>query len=886
MENVFVRIVDMAITAGWLVLVVLLLRLFLRRTPKWITCLLWGMVAFRLICPVRMTSSVSLVPQVGFAKGNVASRDTESTAPVATADIPGGNGSSVIPAMGSGENGDRFAADGTMNQQVTASAPWDRVETEVEEGRPEQQEHGSRKESDGAALQNDRTQKRQLLWKIAGVVWITGAVLMLALAVVSYIRLRYRLREAVPVQDDIWVCDHVDSPFILGVIRPRIYLPSGMPQDVNIDMVIAHEQAHLKRLDHLWKPLGYLLLGIYWFQPLLWVAFRFFCTDIELACDESVIRTLSGDGKKEYCSALLHCSVQRRTIYSCPLAFGEVGVKERMKNIFRYKKPEFWALVVALITCVIVAVCFLTDRKSGKKEVTPGGVDIQDTADGQGEDTVPDEAREEHTESTEKNGYVVNAETGRYELGDLDGDGIGEYILLTEWTEHNDGSSLSVYWNDRLVYSYDDILRISGLYEVRYIDLDRDGAEELYCSFFPVVNSMPLMEYFVLDYENGTWRMQEMYHDGDLCNNSFPITVTMGQEAPIALIGCEGYEDTISFDLKKHIADLCRSECGISGTLTDMYAGMVYRYAQMFEQNWQAGQACGEPLAWGIWDMQVKEYDGHPCLVATQEIAGEDGKYDCYGELDLYFDYDEEGKIRILNLEFEDGYAGTTMDGEHVFTGTTPYDAYASVAELYFRAGDLQQKLRDIEYVEIATGNLPIQTEYLIAVQDPEATPIFLLYDLNEDGTDELFIGIRFTWNEPIDYIIYDVYTWQDGRAYRLMDHIGYRNGSCEISSGGVIVDRSSGSAWDSGTIIWTLPENGTALERLDSYSSVGVDKNGSRVTEWYHRDQKITQQGYIDAMSQYPYLLIGTWTNNPENIDCLRKGMIYGGSPRQIIKR
>lgn len=158
------------------------------------------------------------------------------------------------------------------------------------------------------------------------------------------------------------MCDRIDTPFILGVFRPRIYLPSNMSEQ-DVTYVLAHEQAHIKRHDHWWKPLGFALLTIYWFHPILWIAYVLLCRDIELACDEKVIKEMGIDIKKPYSDALINCSIPRRAITACPLAFGEVGVKERVKTVLNYKKPAFWIVLIAVIACVIVAVCFLTNPK-------------------------------------------------------------------------------------------------------------------------------------------------------------------------------------------------------------------------------------------------------------------------------------------------------------------------------------------------------------------------------------------------------------------------------------------------------------------------------------------------------------------------------------------
>lgn len=195
------------------------------------------------------------------------------------------------------------------------------------------------------------------------VLWIIGIVVMLAYAIISYLHLKKSVEPSIEIRDRILASDDVKSPFILGMLRLRIYVPSSMSGQT-LEYVISHETAHIKRGDHWWKPLGYLLLSIYWFNPLCWIAYISLCRDIEMACDEKVIRGMDNESKAAYSEALLRCSMPQRAITACPLAFGEVGVKDRVKSVFNYKKPAFWVIIAAIIACIVVAVCFLSTPKS------------------------------------------------------------------------------------------------------------------------------------------------------------------------------------------------------------------------------------------------------------------------------------------------------------------------------------------------------------------------------------------------------------------------------------------------------------------------------------------------------------------------------------------
>ena len=310
MAAVFLKLLNLSISASWLVLAVLVLRLVSKRSPKWMNVLLWGIVALRLVLPFSVESALSLIPSAETVSPAVVQFDP---APTIT------SGVSIIDNAVNPSLSEHFAAVPTMS--VNPLYVWT---------------------------------------EIAGWVWLIGLGTMLLYALVSYLRLRRRVRVSLPVQDHIYLCDAISSPFILGVVKPHIYLPSGL-DEVQRQNVLSHEKAHLARRDHWWKPLGFALLAVYWFNPVLWLAYTLLCRDIELACDERVIRTMDESAVKTYSTVLLACSMPRKAVITCPLAFGEVGVKERVKNALHYKKPAFWVVAASVAVCVVVAVCFLTN---------------------------------------------------------------------------------------------------------------------------------------------------------------------------------------------------------------------------------------------------------------------------------------------------------------------------------------------------------------------------------------------------------------------------------------------------------------------------------------------------------------------------------------------
>ena len=310
MAAVFLKLLNLSISASWLVLAVLVLRLISKRSPKWMNVLLWGIVALRLVLPFSIESALSLIPSA------------ETVSPAAVQFAP-------APTITSGVS----VIDNAVNPSLS--------------------EHF-------AAVPTASVNPLYVWTEIAGWVWLIGLGAMLLYALVSYLRLRRRVSVSLPVQDHIYLCDAISSPFILGVVKPHIYLPSGL-DEVQRQNVLAHERAHLARRDHWWKPLGFALLAVYWFNPVLWLAYTLLCRDIELACDERVIRTMDESAVKTYSTVLLACSMPRKAVITCPLAFGEVGVKERVRNALHYKKPAFWVVAASVAVCVVVAVCFLTN---------------------------------------------------------------------------------------------------------------------------------------------------------------------------------------------------------------------------------------------------------------------------------------------------------------------------------------------------------------------------------------------------------------------------------------------------------------------------------------------------------------------------------------------
>ena len=398
MSGIFLKLLNLSISASWLVLVVLALRLVLKRAPKWVNVLLWGMVALRLMLPFSIESALSLIPSAETLSPEVVRFDP---APTITSGVE--------------------LIDNAVNPSLSESF---------------------------AAAPLASVNPLYVWTYLAGWVWLIGLAAMLLYALASYLRLRRRVSASIPLRENIYVCDEVPSPFILGIVRPRIYLPSAL-DEAQRGSVLSHERAHLARRDHWWKPLGFALLAVYWFNPLLWLAYTLLCCDIELACDERVLRGMDAGQVKDYSSALLACSVPRRMIAACPLAFGEVGVGARVKNALRYKKPAFWVVAASVTVCVVVAVCFLTNPERATMKWAKS-LRVEDVARIELHvmpQAIDKQYKDLDTEEIAEAVALINKSGGRYvrSMEPLDGGSTALYVTTTDGVRHTVVNNGNVY---------------------------------------------------------------------------------------------------------------------------------------------------------------------------------------------------------------------------------------------------------------------------------------------------------------------------------------------------------------------------------------------------------------------------------------------------------
>lgn len=321
MADIFLKIFNMSVSACWIVLAILLLRVVLKKAPKWLNCVLWGIAGLRLVMPFSFESIFSLVPTAEFVSDEMI--HSNSSVDVSGAEIFSYVGNNPV-WYDLGISGGSLVFD-----EITAP--------------------------DGNYIN-----PLLIITYIASIVWAVGIAALLLYTLISFFRLKRKIGTAVLFRDNIYQSEAVVSPFVLGIIKPKIYLPFNMNEQ-DMSHVIAHEQAHIRRRDHWWKPLGFAALILHWFNPLVWLGYVLLCRDIELACDEKVVKALNNEQRADYSQALLTCSVNRRLIAACPLAFGEVSVKDRVKSVLNYKKPAFWIIIVAIVASIAVSVCFLTN---------------------------------------------------------------------------------------------------------------------------------------------------------------------------------------------------------------------------------------------------------------------------------------------------------------------------------------------------------------------------------------------------------------------------------------------------------------------------------------------------------------------------------------------
>lgn len=776
MAAVFLKLLNLSISASWLVLAVLVLRLVSKRSPKWMNVLLWGIVALRLVLPFSIASALSLIP----------SAETVSPAAVQFAPAPTiTSGVSIIDNAVNPSLSEHFAAAPTAS--VNPLYVWT---------------------------------------EIAGWVWLIGLGAMLLYALVSYLRLRRRVSVSLPIQDHIYLCDAISSPFILGVVKPRIYLPSGL-DEVQRQNVLAHEQAHLARRDHWWKPLGFALLAVYWFNPVLWLAYALLCRDIELACDERVIRTMDESAVKTYSTVLLACSMPRKAAITCPLAFGEVGVKERVKNALHYKKPAFWVVAASVAVCVVVAVCFLTDpehetMKWAKNLRVDDVVRVELTimpqvADKQYKDFNADEIAEAVA--------LINKSGGRYvrSMEPLTGGSTELYVTTTDGVRHTVVNNGNVY-----------------------LCIDGDAYRNFYVTWPYTEGDSPLPDSFQVGDTQATDANRFYVDDWSICivgqwlrNAGTRIWWSDSSDAYLGVVKHTGLADELTGlqNAGRAVEELdgcyrCVTQEGFSNTVVYLYPAPSGESYYRVETHWSYDDA-DEPEV----ELQARqlrtmaesfrvenESSTADALIGsyTDDMGSSltirknaDGSY--AADLGIYKftsvdntagSYDPQ--MNILHISGTADIGGTlaadvTADGTGRLIVTltespvsTGYLAAGAVFTFWPRVTgypEYDEVLANICDLRLA-GTHGTETDFssdLLTANDYYQTPGWLLRDLDGDGIPELLLGAN--WDEG-HAVIFNIYRAGGTRAVRVVN--GWNRNRWYLCTDGSLANEGSSSAFES----------------------------------------------------------------------------------------
>ncbi len=496
MSEIFIHLFNLSVSTSWLIAAVVIIRLvFKKLAPRWTVCLLWAVVGLRLIVPFSIESDISLIPSSQTLNPDaintleVSSDVISDTVSESVSDSISGEASEfrqeqsehepiILPPITNIDKTDTEASSGenSLPQAIPdeEAAPETAPDKEYVQSGIKPVDDRVNTAISSKVSEDPNKNPLKTFADIGSIVWMIGVAIMAGYAIINYLVLRGRVAESIPDGNSIRRCENVASPFILGIFKPRIYLPFGLSPETE-SLIIAHERAHLKRLDHLIKPFGYMLLAVYWFNPLIWIAYILLCRDIETACDEKVVEKMSIESRKAYAGALLECGIKRSSIAACPVAFGEVGVKQRVKNALTYKKPMFWIIIVAIILTITVSVFFLTSPpkdNNADKDVSSESTDSSENSEESQESKdnssdVSDDASENSTENSETTAesikyegdilaYTDSGPADRYlDITDEEAQKIRDIVNSGSWTEEAAelvGTHVITIGNDDLVY--------------------------------------------------------------------------------------------------------------------------------------------------------------------------------------------------------------------------------------------------------------------------------------------------------------------------------------------------------------------------------------------------------------------------------------------------
>ena len=776
MAAVFLKLLNLSISASWLVLAVLALRLVSKRSPKWMNVLLWGIVALRLMLPFSIESALSLIPSAETVSPAVVQFDP---APTIT------SGVSVIDNAVNPALSEHFAAVPTASVNPLYVGAY-----------------------------------------LAGWVWLIGLGAMLLYALVSYLRLRRRVSVSLCVRENIYLCDAISSPFILGVVKPRIYLPSGL-DEVQRQNVLSHERAHLARRDHWWKPLGFALLAVYWFNPVLWLAYTLLCRDIELACDERVIRTMDESAVKTYSTVLLACSMPRKAVITCPLAFGEVGVKERVRNALHYKKPAFWVVAASVAVCVVVAVCFLTDpehetMKWAKNLRVDDVVRVELTIMPQATDK---QYKDFNADEIAEAVALINKSSGRYvrSMEPLTGGSTELYVTTTDGVRHTVVNNGNVY-----------------------LCIDGDAYRNFYVTWPYTEGDSPLPDSFQVGDTQAADANRFYVDDWSICivgqwlrNLGTRVWLADNSDAYLSVVKQDSLADELAgLQNAGHAVEeldgyyRCVTQEGLSNTIVYLYPVLSNESCYWVETHWSYDNADESEVEVQATQLRMMaesfrvENESSPADALIGSYADDmgssltirkntDGSYEVY--LGIYKftsvgntvgNYDPQ--MNILHISGTADIGGTlaadiTADGTGRLIVTltespvsTSYLAAGAVFTFWPRVTGYPQYdvvLANICDLRLA-GTHGTETDFspdLLTANDYYQTPGWLLRDLDGDGIPELLLGAN--WDEG-HAVIFNIYRYGGTRAVCVVN--GWNRNRWYLCTDGSLANEGSSSAFES----------------------------------------------------------------------------------------
>ena len=802
MAAVFLKLLNLSISASWLVLAVLVLRLISKRSPKWMNVLLWGIVALRLMLPFSIESALSLIPSAETVSPAVVQFDP---APTIT------SGVSVI--------------DNAVNPSLS--------------------EHFS-------AVPTASVNPLYVWTEIAGWVWLIGLGAMLLYALVSYLRLRRRVSVSLCVRENIYLCDAISSPFILGVVKPRIYLPSGL-DEVQRQNVLSHERAHLARRDHWWKPLGFALLAVYWFNPVLWLAYTLLCRDIELACDERVIRTMDESAVKTYSTVLLACSMPRKAVITCPLAFGEVGVKERVRNALHYKKPAFWVVAASVAVCVVVAVCFLTDPEHETMKWAKN-LRVEDVV--RVELTIMPQAtnkqyKDFNADEIAEAVALINKSSGRYisEPESFNGSTMTLYITTADGVQHTVTNNGNIY-----------------------IRIDGDTYRSTHITWPYTEGDSPLPDSFQVGDTQAADANRFYVDDWSICivgqwlrNLGTRVWLADNSDAYLSVVKQDSLADELAgLQNAGHAVEeldgyyRCVTQEGLSNTIVYLYPVLSNESCYWVETHWSYDNADESEVEVQATQLRMmaesfrveNESSTADALIGSYADdmgssltirKNTDGSYEVYLGIYKFTSVDNtaesyDPQMNILHISGTADIGGTlaadiTADGTGRLIVTltespvsTGYLAAGAVFTFWPRVtgySEYDEVLANICDLRLA-GTHGTETDFssdLLTANDYYQTPGWLLRDLDGDGIPELLLGAD--WGDGHS-VIFNIYRLDGAKAVRVVD--GWNRSRYFLCSDGTLAHEWSGGADHWGR---TYLRYGETLLPIESV----FDRGGV----WYH---------------------------------------------------